>query len=411
MSFISDLMDSTEELEPPRSFWYWSALTAISAVVKDKVWLPRGGDYYNLYPNIYVMFHADSGLKKGPPVSLAKGLVQKVGCTRVISGRSSIQGILKELGTAYTKPGGIVDTKSTAFICSSELSSSIVEDKAAATILTDLFDRHYNEGEWKSLLKMESFELKDPTITMLTATNESHNEEFFGRRDVQGGFFARTFIIHETEENGINSLIYPIKNPINKDKMVLYLKDLTKLNGPFLPLGSVDRVATPAGKLYNDWYIDFKDTIRTQKIKDETGTINRFGDAVLKVAMLIALSKDNTRLEITIDSMQEAINQCEKLIGNIRRVTHGQKGKSQYTQQKALVIHELLGRNPHVITRQQLLQKYWMHFDTTTFDEIIYPSLNTAGIINMENNAGIIMYVMPDDQVESLTKFFEGKKE
>lgn len=412
MSFISDLMKSTEELEPPRNFWLWAGLTSISAVVMDNVWLPRGGDYYNTYPNIYVMFHADSGLKKGPPVALAKQLVQRVNCTRVITGRSSIQGILKDLGTAFTSPGGFVNAKSTAFICSSELSSSIVDDKSASDILTDLYDRNWNDGPWKSLLKMETFELKNPTVTMLTATNEAHNNEFFGQKDIMGGFFARTFIINETEDNGINSLIYPLNNPINKDKMVEYLKLLTKLRGPFCPLGSIvlgERTPSPAGRYYDEWYIDFKRTIKEQKVKDDTGTINRFGDAVLKVAMLISLSKDPERLEITLDSMMEAVARCETLIGNIRKVTHGQKGKSQYTQQKTMVIHELLKRNNHTITRQQLLQKYWMHFDTTTFDEIIYPSLNTAGIVNMENNGGVILYTMPEEQVKELSKFFEGK--
>src|SRR5262245_60677200 len=110
------------ELESPESFWKWSALSAISAVMKDQVWMDRGG-IFKTYPNIYVMLHADSGLKKGPPISMAKQLVTPVKNTRIITGRSSIQGILKEMGTAYSAPGGKVSTKSVVFICSSELSS------------------------------------------------------------------------------------------------------------------------------------------------------------------------------------------------------------------------------------------------------------------------------------------------
>src|SRR6267142_6154697 len=135
MSFLTEILESANDLESPLNFWYWAGLATISAVVKDNVWIPRAGDYYNLYPNIYVMLHAESGLKKGPPINLAKDLVKRTNNTRIISGRSSIQGILKELGTAYTVPGGKVVTKSVAFVVSSELTSSIVEDKAAATIL------------------------------------------------------------------------------------------------------------------------------------------------------------------------------------------------------------------------------------------------------------------------------------
>jgi Protein of unknown function (DUF3987) len=407
MTLLSEILNSTAELEAPIAFYYWATLAVISAVVKDNIWIERGGDYYNLYPNIYVMFHADSGLKKGPAVSMARDLVKQVNNTRIISGRSSIQGILKQLGTAYTVPGGKVITKSTAFICSSELSSSIVEDKAAANILTDLYDRHYNEGEWKSLLKMETFNLKDPTITMLTATNASHAEDFFTKRDVQGGFYARTFIIYETEENATNSLILPLKNPINKEKHIAYLKQLSALTGRFEPLGDVDRNFTKVGKIYDDWYNDFRSAIKKQKIKDDTGTLNRFGDSVMKVAMLIHLSKEPT-LVIDENSMLEAITVCEKLIGNVRKTTMGMGGKSQFLTQKTLIIEELLGRDNHMITREQMLKKFWMHMGSEELDSIMM-SFDQSGRILTENHGNVTVYVMPPSEVEIMNLWLSGK--
>lgn len=419
MSFLDDVLASTDELESPRSFWYWACLVSISAILKDNVWINRAG-LYNLYPNIYVMLHADSGLKKGPPINLAKSLIMTVNNTNVISGRSSIQGILKEMGTAESKPGGKVEQKSRAVIISSELSSSIVEDKVAATILTDLYDRHYNEGEWKSLLKMESFSLKDPTITMFTATNESHNAEFFSQRDIQGGFYARTFIIHETEEQCINSLILPLKHPLDKGPLVIYLKEIAKLKGEFSPLGSLTPTEvcnipqnregivvyfSKVGKLYDDWYTEFR---RASKgIKDETGTLNRFGDAVLKVAMLISLSK-RPILELDIGSMNEAIAQCEKLIGNVRKTTMGKKGKSTYAMQKTLVIEELLKRENHMISRAQLNKKFWMHGNVEEWDQIML-SFDAAGMIVTESAGNQIIYKMPDDTVKKMQDYMEGK--
>src|SRR6478736_4398036 len=94
MTWLDKLLSQHNELESPTNFWLWGGLASISAVVKDNVWIDR--QIYKLYPNIYVMFHAESGLKKGPPISMAKQLVRGVGGTRIISGRSSIQGILKE---------------------------------------------------------------------------------------------------------------------------------------------------------------------------------------------------------------------------------------------------------------------------------------------------------------------------
>ena len=217
MSWLNDVLLAHSEVESPKNFWLWSALVSISAIVKDNVWIDRGG-MYNLYPNIYCIFHAESGLKKGPPIGLAKELVRTVNNTKIISGRSSIQGIMKKLGTAESKPGGKVETKSTAFICSSELSSSIVEDNAALTILTDLYDRIYNTGEWESLLKMETFKLVSPTVTLLGGINDAHADDFFGKKDIQGGFLARTFVIAEKEAQNINSLTTKLTNPPNITK-------------------------------------------------------------------------------------------------------------------------------------------------------------------------------------------------
>jgi len=122
MSWLDTIVKQHSELESPLNFWRWAGIAAISAVVKDNVYLNR--QIHKLYPNIYVMLHADSGLKKGPPISMAKQLVSKVNNTRIISGRSSIQGILKEMGTGHTdKETGRVISTSTAFICSNELTS------------------------------------------------------------------------------------------------------------------------------------------------------------------------------------------------------------------------------------------------------------------------------------------------
>lgn len=423
MTWLEQLLAQHNELESPTNFWLWGGLAAISAVVKDNVWLDR--QIYNLYPNIYVMFHAESGLKKGPPISMAKQLVRGVGGTRIISGRSSIQGILKELGTTQTLPGGRVISKSTAFICSSELTSSIVEDKVATDILTDLYDRQYNIGEWRSLLKMEQFNLKDPTITMLTATNEAHSTDWFGKKDIHGGYFARTFVISENRRHRANSLLVPLTNPPKYPEAIDYLKGISKLTGAFKPLASkeqteehtlahVDRTTgethffNDAGLLYEKWYENFIDTILTQDLRDDTGTLNRFSDSVLKVAMLLSLAR-SPELYIDTESMQLAIDYCEKLVGNVREMTHGKKGLSEAKNIKGLIIAELLGRDTHQISRAMLLKRMWAHYKGADELDDIMMSFDQSGVIKIESIGNQIIYVMPDHQVQEYRRLFSGK--
>lgn len=421
MNWLKELTSQHSELESPYSFWYWSAIAAISAVVKDNVWLDR--QIFNTYPNIYVMLHADSGLKKGPPISMARQLVTAVGNTKVISGRSSIQGILKDMGSGTTQPGGKIDKKSTIFICSSELSSSIVEDKVATKILTDLFDRQYNVGQWRSLLKMESFELKDPTVTMLTATNEAMSEDFFTKSAIQGGYFARTFIIYEKIGTVTNSLVFPLANTPNYSTLANYLKEIAKLRGPFKALSSIeaggdykykkkkfgrDIYFNRVGLTYDDWYDNFTDMVRLTEQKDETGTMNRFGDSVLKVAMLLSIA-EHPVLEITEEAMVEAISECEKLLGNVRKTTLGKQGISQSAMLKTLVIMELLNRENHQVTRTVLMKKMWTHYtNAEEFDQLML-SFHESGMILTDSIGGQILYIMPPEQVVELKQFMAGK--
>jgi hypothetical protein len=422
MSWLDELVNQHSELESPLSFWRWAGISAISAVVKDNVWLNR--QIYNLYPNIYVMLHAESGLKKGPPISMAKQLVSKVNNTRVISGRSSIQGILKDMGTAQTEKGtGKILSNSTAFICSNELTSSIVGDKVAADILTDLYDRSYNIGQWRSLLKMESFELKNPTITMLVATNEAHSEDFFGKKDVQGGYFARTFVVYESKRNKANSLLVPLTNPPNYDASAEYLKKLAQLKGGFVPLAQFEQsdvhtfkkvtegrciYYTAAGKIYEDWYDDFIGQIDRQDSKDETGTLNRFGDSVLKVAMILSLSQSSD-LIISESAMTEAIKLCERLVGNIRRTTMGRRGLSPSAVLKGKIINELLARPDHRISQSMLMKKMWMDYaDVSEFADIMN-SFDIAGIIKTKTVNNQVIFEMPVEHANELKKFLEGK--
>jgi hypothetical protein len=332
---------------------------------------------------------------------------------------------LKELGTAQTQPGGRVITKSTAFICSSELTSSIVEDKVATDILTDLYDRQYNIGEWRSLLKMEQFNLKDPTITMLTATNESHSTDFFGKKDIHGGFFARTFVISESLRHRANSLLVPLTNPPKYEDTIIYLKELSKLQGVFKPLASKQPIDgchiahkeletgetnyfTDAGLIYQEWYEEFIETTLNSEVKDDTGTLNRFGDSVLKVAMLLSLAR-SPELYIDEESMRLAIGYCEKLVGNVREMTHGKKGLSEAKNIKKLIIEELLGRESHQISRAMLLKRMWAHYkDANELDEIMQ-SFDQAGMIKTESIGNQIIYVMPSNQVQEMKRYYAGK--
>lgn len=402
MAWIDKLVSMHKELESPQSFWFWAGLAAMSATVKDNVWMERHA--YKLYPNIYVMLHADSGLKKGPPVALAKDLVSRVNNTEIISGRSSIQGILKQLGTAESVKGGGIKTKSTGFICASEFSSSLVSDPVAMTILTDLYDRNYNEGEWRSLLKMETFKLHNPTLSLLVATNEAHFEDFVQAKDIHGGFIGRMFVIAETEVNVLNPLIRKPKVVPNREELASYLREVAQLRGAFESLED-----TKAGLIYEEWYTDFYTIVKKNKVKDETGTINRFGDSVLKVAMLLSLS-ENTSLIISTEAMERAINICERFITDVRRTTMGKRSKAENIELKLLLLNEFLARPDNTVSRTILMKKFYLNYrDVAELDSVL-ESLEEADAIVRFQHGNQLMFQMKEQYVNEIAEFMKGRQ-
>src|SRR6185436_19452954 len=172
MTWLEALMSQTKDLESPRRYFYFAGLAALSAAAGRKLWLDRGGAY-QLFPNLYVMLVGPSGIKKGLPVRVAEKLVTALKYTKVISGRSSVQAIIEQLGHQTMDSKGNVTKDASAFIVSGEFSQSILEDPQAYTILTDLYDSQWKD-EHTNLLKSGKSVLKNVYLTMLSASNQVH---------------------------------------------------------------------------------------------------------------------------------------------------------------------------------------------------------------------------------------------
>jgi hypothetical protein len=383
MDWLDSFVESFKDYESPSRYFYWSALAAISAVVKDKVWMDRGG-LYKLYPNVYILLYGPSGIKKGAPIAAAKNIVRKVGNTRVINGRSTVEGIIKELGTVQSGPGKTMFNDSCGFIVSSELSSAIVSNPSAMDVMTDLFDRFYNEGEWKYRLKTaESNTLKSPTPVWLAGTNEALFKEFVPEKNIKGGLIGRMFIISETKRNRINSLMFrPTVTP-DYDKLADGIKNLTKLQGEF-------EIADDVKHAMDKWYTTFV-TDHEDKIDDDTGFVNRIQDMILKVAMLVSCARRGDQI-ITIEDMEEAVSETLPLIVPTKKVAQSVKiNDISAVQKRALIIKDLANREDHSAGRVELLKKFSLQMDHEDLDRVIQ-FLESAQVIRTDKPGGHIRY-------------------
>lgn len=361
MTFLEELMSMTSDAESPQSYFYWSGLSAISAVLNNKVYLDK--KLYKLYPNIFVILIGKSGLRKGVPVLIAKNLVEKCKVTRVMSGRTSIQKAISELSKGYSMEGGIVIKDSVGLLISSEFAAFLVEDKAALTILTDLYDGHYNE-EWRNSLKSSGVEkLTNVNLTMLGASNPIHFRDVIPQNAIGGGFIARTMLIYADKKNKRNSLIGDA-NPIelfDYSRLVPYLKKISNLKGGFT-------ISSGADLFYNVWYNQYSDEIERDD-SDDTGTADRLHDHVLKVAMLISVSR---KLDMVIEEqdIKEAIEACNQAHTWAHSAKAG-TGKNPIGYAMQIVLEECIKGKDFTVTREKLLKSHWNDFDANVLDQVV----------------------------------------
>lgn len=390
--FISTVVRTFKSTESPEIYFYWSAITTISAVMKKNVFLNRG-NIYKLYPNIYCFLVGESGIKKGLPINLSKDLVNHVNNTRVISGRNSIQQILDDLGRAYsTSEGGIIK-HAHGYLIASELAGFLIKDQDAMTILTDLYDTHAWEKEYIYSLKSGRSTLSQPCLSMFCATNETHLNRAIPQDDMTGGYIGRTLIAYSNDTSRINSLVKP-QPEIDVDCLKQWIVEISKVSGEF-------QWTEESGEHYDQWYTDFKKSGQ----RDTTGTINRFGDQVLKVAMCMNLSRGGFPL-LSCEDIDKAVAACTATLTGLKQVIMG-KGKSNLAEQTRSVIKELLVQPTHEISRKKLLSEYWGQFDSFDLDRIV-ETLTGMGAIEVHRNGSNPTYKMSQKVVDSYLNFKKG---
>lgn len=350
-------MESTAEAETPRSFVKWAALASIAAVVADRVYLDKF--YYKLYPNLYVLLIAESGLRKGFAAALAKTLVTLVDSTRVISGRNSIEAIIKELSTTVTRPKRAPLTKAHGFVVSGELSTTFIENPFTFTILLDLYDGHYHTEGWKNTLKSTGVEsLKDVSVSMLGAINPPLFKAMISKKDVTGGFIARCVLVEERQRALKNALIRPPKRLFDVNSLLEHLKTISTIEGQFVWDGE-------AGDFFEKWYMDFN----PEKMDDETGTANRIHDQITKVAMVLSLA-EGTDLIIRKNHIDEAMSLLSNAIRAAEGIGKGQ-GLTDFGPKIKIVLDEITRAENHRVKRSYILRKYWGDMTSPELDIII----------------------------------------
>lgn len=396
-------------VETPQSWLWWSFVTCISAAAGNNYFLTtlKGDLIYK--PNLYVMLLGESGLGKGFPINRAKLLVDKAKVTRVIAGRSSIQAIVQELSRTKTVEGRAPIGDSRGFIVNGELSTAIIQDPDSLTILTDLYDGHYNP-EWTNLLKGDGAEkLKNPYITALFGSSPAHFYDSIPQANIEGGYIGRNLIIYEEKRSQDVDLLDDGKKEEGDKfddyvvpKYVPHLVNIAARKGQLIP--------SDAGKqLFNTWRRKW----RASQTHDKTGFLNRVPDHVLKVSMCLALAEWDFDGEVAEHHIEEAIQKVTALVYSNKRTTEG-RGPDPLAAATKVVLDILMASQNQELPRKQLLWKGYGTFNSFTLDQITENLLEMGWIkrIKIGNGSNMDWQIrLAGEPLESYQKYLASKKE
>jgi Protein of unknown function (DUF3987) len=307
-------MDYTKESESPDNFHVWTALSAISSVVRRKVFLDQG--LYILYPNLYVAL-------VGPPARTAKSTAIRMG-RRLIQGVPGVvigpdscsrEELIREL--AQSK----LDNQCAMTIHSSEFSSLVdVSGIMMIQFLTDIYDCDFRDPKgWRYSTKTQGKdEVVNPYLTMLVGTTPSYIADALPNNVVGHGFTSRMIFVHEEVERLIN----PRPNPENVAMATALVEDLRHisfLSGPF-------QWTKDGQEAYDEFYRGLYVTIPPDYRME--GYHWRKKIHVLKVAMILSLTEDDTLL-IRGRDIQAAVALLNAIEPNMAR-TFSAVGKYEY---------------------------------------------------------------------------------
>lgn len=324
----------TEDTETPEKFHFWSALTAIAAVTRRKVWLDRGR--YQLFPNLYVLIVADSATTRksvAPAVALDM-LTSAVPDLTYFQDSMTPEGFIKQLNKVAVIPGvnggpPVITKDSCALVVADELASLFGYEKVRASSLTILFTRCYQSPKryQYTTVKNDQVNIEYPFFNMLLLTAPENLKVL--PPDITGGFVGRTIFVTATSRR--KNIGWPTKWDTSMGpRLVNDLAHIGTLAGEVAP-------TQEAKDIWETWY----NNLGTQVIEDKMGKafMERCHDHALRVATLISIAESDAMV-VEARHVRHGIRLIETVFPALHDASSWMSAR-EFNQQRAKVLEVL----------------------------------------------------------------------
>ena len=264
----------------------------LSSVMRHNIFYDFPARKTRLCPNLYVLLVGDSGAtRKSTPLKICNFLMKQVGNTKLIEGRASIQGILKELASVQRIEKRIIKDAS-CLLYSEEFAASIVKDPSVTGILTDIYDYHETHD---IILKTEdTLKLTKVCINLFSATNAAFLQDMFNRQDLFGGLVGRTFFIIEEKARQKDLGLRDTTSVQDWDPLVEHLRKLSIMEGAVI-------IKSDAFDFVENWY----NTTDFSRCESKTGYEHRVHSHAMKLALILACA-ESILIEVLIETYSKS---------------------------------------------------------------------------------------------------------
>ena len=224
--FLRDYIDTFSDItDTPKSFLFWGAMTTLATVLGKDVFV--NWEIRRLYPNIWCVFLAPSGFRKGTGIDIPVRLLRGVDEDLLLPSVGTEEGLTKALDIGKT--GG----RDTGFIRWQEFNKILKSwnTKGSWFASQEFFIDLWDSKPFRKKLSKDEFIVGETSISFLSACIPASFSRYFTPEDLDGGFFGRVYLITNIDKEKYLSLP-PAIDEADIEGLVKKLEDIkSKYNG------------------------------------------------------------------------------------------------------------------------------------------------------------------------------------
>jgi hypothetical protein len=361
-TWLNTYLEYTKGQESPEAFHQWVGLCMLSAAIGRNLKIDRG--HYKMYPNIFVILVAGSGMcRKSTAIHMGVRILKSIKNKPLLFSQKITAEALIQALQQSPRDGDMI-----GLVYADELSVFMGGDSVKSgliPLLTNLYDGH---DEWSYHTRGRGLEiLTNVNITMIAASTLEWLKNSIPMDAIGGGFTGRILFVHEDSPASPN--LFPNRGEHHDSMVEALVNDLEEISQY---KGSI--MFTPqALEASQKWYAEHFYEPRDPAV---SGYFARKHDHMFKLAALLSVSEGPSRL-VTDKHITEALCLLGKLEGKLDEVASSVSTSTASTPtEKVLDIM----RRYKKLNHSELLKRCWRFASAQDLQAIIQTLLESRQV-------------------------------